>query len=155
MDHPSFFHSLCSIRADGGSLPNSVPSFLLGSVGTASALPGEPGLSLNDGIARNNRPGPSSTVGIHRNSSHTNGNKPRSGVKTKIASDPCKQSEAMVKISKLFELPIVCEALHSKPEVAPSGFLFLSLLKVHLIIVNGMRGKISPPSREGKGGLIP
>jgi hypothetical protein len=50
----------------------------------------------------------------------------------------------MVKISKLFELPIVCEALHSKPEVASSGFPFLSLPKVHLIIVNGMKGKISP-----------
>jgi len=72
-----------------------------------------------------------------------------------MASDPCKPSEAMIKISKLFELPIVCEALHSKPEVAASGFPFLSLLKVHPIIVNGMRGKISPPSREGKGGLIP
>jgi len=61
----------------------------------------------------------------------------------------------MIKISKLFELPIVCEALHSKPEVAPSGFAFLSLYKAHLIIVNGMRGKISPPSRKAKGGLIP
>ena len=72
-----------------------------------------------------------------------------------MASDPCKQSEAMIKISKLFELPIVCGALHSKPGVAASGFPFISLLKVHLIIVNGMRGKISPPTREGKGGLIP
>jgi len=71
-----------------------------------------------------------------------------------MASDPCKPSEAMIKISKLFELPIVCGALYSKPEVAASGFPFLSLLN-HLIIVNGMRGKITPPSREGKGGLIP
>jgi len=69
-----------------------------------------------------------------------------------MASDPCKPSEAMIKISKLFELPIVCEALHSKPEVAPSGFPFPSLLKVHLIIVNGMRGKISPPSRRATAG---
>ena len=45
-----------------------------------------------------------------------------------MASDPCKQSEAMIKISKLFELPIVCEALHSKPGVAASGFPFISLL---------------------------
>jgi len=58
----------------------------------------------------------------------------------------------MVKISKLFELPIVCEALHSKPEVASSGFPFLSLLKVHLIIVNGMRGKISPLLGRAKAG---
>ena len=153
MDHPSFFHSFCSTRDAGGSLPDSEPSSLSGSAGTVSALPGELCTSLNGDTAQNNKPGLSSTVGIHRNSSHTNGNKPRP--KTKMASDPCKPSEAMIKISKLFELPIVCEALHSKPEVAPSGFPFLSLLKVHLIIVNGMRGKISPPFRKGKGGLIP
>jgi hypothetical protein len=150
MDHPSFFHSFCSTRDAGGSLPESEPSFLLGFVGTASVLPGEPGVSLNGGTLQNNKPGLSSIVGIHRNASHTNGNKPRP--KTKMASDPCKPSEAMIKISKLFELPIVCEALHSKPEVAASGFPFLSLLKVHLIIVNGMRGKISPLLRRAKTG---
>jgi len=150
MDHPSFFHSFCSTRDDGGSLPDSEPSSLSGSSGIASALPGEPAVSLNGDTPQSNKLVPSSTVGIHRNSSHTNGNKPRP--KTTMASDPCKPSEAMIKISKLFELPIVCEALHSKPEVAASGFPFLSLLKVHPIIVNGMRGKISPFSLEGKGG---
>ena len=69
-----------------------------------------------------------------------------------LGSGPCKQSEAMIKISKLFELPIVCEALHSKPGVAASGFPFISLLKVHLIIVNGMRGKISPLLGRAKAG---
>jgi hypothetical protein len=150
MDHPSFFHSFCSTRDAGGSLPDSEPSSLSGSAGNVSALPGELDLSLSDGTARNNKLGPSSTVGIHRNSSHTNGNKPRP--KTKMASDLCKPSEAMIKISKLFELPTVCEALHSKPEVAASGFPFLSLLKVHLIIVNGMKGKISPLLGRAKAG---
>ena len=124
IDHPSFFHSFCSTRDDGGFLPDSEPSFLSGSAGTASVLPGELGVSLNDGTPQNNKLVPSSIVDIRRNSSHTNGNKLRSGVKTKMASDPCKPSEAMIKISRLFELPIVCEALHSKPEVAASGFLF-------------------------------
>ena len=142
MDHPSFLHSVGSTRDDAGSLPDSAPSSLSGSAGTVSVLPGEPGVSLNGGTLLNNKPGLSSTVDIHRNSSHTNGNKPRP--QTKMASDPCNPSEAMVKISKLFELPIVCEALHSKPEVAASSFPFLSLPKVHLIIVNGMRPKISP-----------
>ena len=150
MDHPSFFHSFCSTRDAGGSQPDSEPSSLWGSAGNAFALPGELCASLNGDTPLNNRPGLSSTVGIHRNSSHTNGNKPRP--KTKMASDPCKPSEAMIKISKPFELPIVCEALHSKPEVAASGFPFLSLLKVHLIIVNGMRGKISPLLGRAKTG---
>jgi hypothetical protein len=112
MDHPSFFHSFCSTRDAGGSLPDSEPSSLSGSAGTVSALPGELDLSLSDGTARNNKPGLSNTVDTRRNSSHTNGNKLRSGVKTKMASDPCKQSEAMVKIINFVELPIVCEALH-------------------------------------------
>ena len=150
IDHPSFFHSLCSTRDDGGFLPDGEPSSLSRSVGTVFVLPGELGSFLSDGTPQNNKPGPSSTVGIHRNSSRTNGNKLRP--KTKMASDSCKPSEAMIKISQLLELPIVCEALHSKPEVAPSGFPFLSLLKVHLIIVNGMRGKISPPSRRATAG---
>jgi len=61
----------------------------------------------------------------------------------------------MIKINKLSELPIVCEALHSKPEVPASGFPFLSLLKVHMIIVKGMRGKISLPCPEARVGQIP
>jgi len=152
MDHPSFFHSFCSTRDDGGFLPDSEPSSLSGSAGTVFALPGELDLFLNGGTLPNNKPGLSSTVDTRRNSSRTNGNKLRSAVKTKKASDPCKLSEAMIKISKLFELPIVCEALHSKPEVAASGFPFLSLLKVHLLIVNGMRGKISPLLGRAKAG---
>jgi hypothetical protein len=145
MDHPSFFHSFCSTRADDGFRPADVPSSLSGSAGIASALPGEPGVSLNGDTPPNNKPALSSTADTRRNSSRTHGNKLRSGVKTKMASDPCKPSEAMIKISQLLELPIVCEALHSKPEVASSGFAFLSLLKVHLIIVNETKGKISPP----------
>jgi len=81
MDHPSFFHSFCSIRADGGSLPNSVPSSLSGSAGTVSVLHGEPGVSLNGGTPPNNRPGLSSTVDIRKNVPCTNDNKPRSGAK--------------------------------------------------------------------------
>jgi len=122
MDHPSFFHSFCSTRDAGGFLPDDGPSFLSGSVGTVSVLPGELGLSLNGDTPQNNKPDLSSTADIHRNSPRTNGSKLRP--KTKMASDPCKPSEAMIKISKLFELPIVCEALHSKPEVASSGFPF-------------------------------
>ena len=153
MDHPSFFHSVCSTRDDGGFLPVDEPSSLSGSAGTAFALPGELGVSLNGGTPRNNKLVLSSTVGRRRIAFRNSDNKPHA--KTKKAPDSCKPSEAMVEISRLFELPIVCEALHSKPEVAPSGFPFLSLLKVHLIIVNEMKGKISPPSREGKGELIP
>jgi hypothetical protein len=66
-----------------------------------------------------------------------------------MASNPCKQSEAMVKIINFVELPIVCEALHSKPEVAPSGFPFLSLYKAQMIIVKGVGGKISPSLSGG------
>jgi hypothetical protein len=64
-----------------------------------------------------------------------------------MASNPCKQSEAMAKISKLFELPIVCEALSSKPEVPLRAFPSLSLQKAHTTIVNGMKRKSSPPRR--------
>jgi len=43
-----------------------------------------------------------------------------------MASNPCKQSEAMAKISNLVELPIVClRSSLLKPEVPPSGFSFL------------------------------
>jgi len=55
----------------------------------------------------------------------------------------------MIKINKLFELPIVCEALHSKPEVAPSGFPFLFLYKAQMIIVKAAGGKISPSLSGG------
>jgi hypothetical protein len=142
MDHPSFFLSFCSTHGDGGFLPDGAPSSLSGSAGTVSALPGEPDVSLSGGTPQNNRPAFSSTADIHRNSSHTNGNKPQP--KTKMASNPCKQSEAMVKIINFVELPIVCEALHPKPEVAPSGFPFLSLYKAQMIIVKGVGAKISP-----------
>jgi hypothetical protein len=77
MDHPSFFHSLCSTRDDGGFLPAGEPSSLAGSAGTVSALPGELDLSLNDGTPRNNKLGPSSIVDIRRNSPYTSGNKPQ------------------------------------------------------------------------------
>jgi len=149
MDHPSFFLSSCSTHGDGGSLPDGAPSSLSDSAGTVSALPGEPDVSLSGGTPQNPACGgiPSSTPDIHRNSSRTNGNKPQP--KTKMASNPCKQSEAMVKISNLFKLPIVCEAFHSKPEVAPSGFPFLSLYKAQMIIIKGMAEKISP-SLSGK-----
>jgi hypothetical protein len=76
-DHPSFFHSLCSTRADGGFLPDGEPSSLSGSAGTVSALPGELDLFLNDGTPQNNKPGLSSIVDIRRNSPYTSRNKPQ------------------------------------------------------------------------------
>jgi hypothetical protein len=122
MDHPSFFHSLCSTRDDGGSLPDGEPSSLSKSLGNASVLPGELDAFLNGDMPPNNRPGLSSTADKHRISPYTNDSTPRS--KTKMASDPCKQSEAMIKISKLFELPIVCEALLQSPKLPLRAFPF-------------------------------
>jgi hypothetical protein len=84
-DHPSFFLSFCSTHGDGGFLPDGAPSSLSGSAGTVSALPGEPDVSLSGGTPQNNKLVPSSTADIHRNSSHTNGNKPQP--KTKMASN--------------------------------------------------------------------
>jgi hypothetical protein len=81
IDHPSFFHSFCPTRDGGGFLPADEPSSLSGSAGTVSALPGEPGVSLNGGTPRNNKPALSSTVDIRKNLPYTNDNKPRSGAK--------------------------------------------------------------------------
>ncbi len=77
MDHPSFFHSVCSTRADGGFRLAGEPSSLSGSAGNVFALPGELGASLNDGTPQNNKPAPSSIADIRRTSPHTSGNKPR------------------------------------------------------------------------------
>jgi hypothetical protein len=46
-----------------------------------------------------------------------------------MASNPCKQSEAMIKISKLVELPIVCEALLQSPKLPLRAFPFYPLKK--------------------------
>jgi len=81
MDHPSFFHSFCSTRGDGGFLPDSAPSSLSGSAGTVSVLPGESGVSLNGGTLQNNKPALSSTADIRKNLPYTNDSKPRSGAK--------------------------------------------------------------------------
>ena len=99
IDHPSFFHSLCSNRGDGGSPLAGEPSSLLGFAGNVVELPGELGVFLNAGIPRSNRPALSSIADRHRNSSHTNGKTPRP--KTKNGLRPCEQSEAMIEISKL------------------------------------------------------
>jgi len=123
MDHPSFLHSFYSTRDDGGFLPADEPSSLPWFADNVFAPPGEPGVSLNGGTPRNNRPALSSIVDIRKNLPYTNGNKPRP--KTKMASDPCKPSEAMIKISKLFELPIVCEALLQSPKFPLRAFPFL------------------------------
>jgi len=151
IDQPSFFHSSCSTRGGDGFLPGSVPSSLSGSAGTVSALPGELDLSLNDDTPQNNKPALSSIADIRRNSPYTTGNKPQP--KTKMASDPCKQSEAMIKINKLFELPIVCEALLQSPKFPLRASPFLSLQKAHITIVKGMKRKISPSLlRRARGG---
>jgi hypothetical protein len=122
IDHPSFFHPLCSPHADDGFLPDGEPSSLSKSVGNASVLPGELGAFLNDDMPPNNRSGLSSTADRHKTSPYTNDSTPLS--KTKMASDPCKQSEAMIKISKLVELPIVCEALLQSPKLPLRAFPF-------------------------------
>jgi hypothetical protein len=73
----------------------------------------------------------------------------------KMASDPCKQSEAMIKIKYLVELPTVCGAL---PELKARrctlrAFLFYPFKKGIIIIVKGIKRKISPPYlRKAKGG---
>jgi hypothetical protein len=69
-----------------------------------------------------------------------------------MASDPCKQSEAMVKITNFVELLIVCRALHVSPKLPLRAFLFLSLHKANTIIVKGMKRKIRPSLSEGKDG---
>jgi len=154
MDHPSFFHSSCSTRAGAGFPPDNEPSSLSGSAGTVSALLGELVLFLNDGTPQNNKPVPSSIDDIRRNSHRTSGNSPPP--KTKKASNPCKQSEAMIKISKLVELPIVCGALLKGPKLPLRAFSFLSLQKADTIIVKQMKRKISPPFlRKARVGQIP
>jgi hypothetical protein len=127
IDHPSFFHSVCSTRDDGGFLPVDEPSSLSGSVGTAFALPGELGVSLNGGTPRNNKLVLSSTVGRRRIAFRNSDNKPHA--KTKKAPDPCKPSEAMVKIINFVELPIVCGALLQSPKLPLRAFPFLSFKK--------------------------
>ena len=99
MDHPSFFHSLCSNRGGGDSLTGDEPSSLSGFAGNVFVLPCEPGAFLNVDTPQNNRPAFSSIADIRKNSPHTNGNKPRP--KTKNGLRPCEQSEAMIEISKL------------------------------------------------------
>jgi len=148
MDQPSFFHASHSTRGGDGFLLGGVPSSLSGSAGTVSALPGELDLSLNDDTPQNNKPALSSIADIRRTSPYTSGNKPPP--KTKMASDPCKPSEAMIKISMLVELPTVCEALSQRPKWLLRAFPFLSLQKAHIIIVKGMRRKISPPLSTGQ-----
>jgi len=66
-----------------------------------------------------------------------------------IGSGPCKQPEAMVKIINFVELPIVCGAPLRKPEGASSGFpYFYSFKKADMIIVQGMKRKISSSSLQ-------
>jgi hypothetical protein len=122
IDHPSFFHSVCSTRGAGGFLPDGEPSSLSRSVGNASVLPGELGAFLKDGTPRNNRPALSSIADISRTPFRTTGSTPLP--KTKKASDPCIPSEAMVKINYLLEL-LDLQSSSCKPGVAASGFSFL------------------------------
>jgi len=81
MDHPSFFHSFCSTRGDGGSPLADGLSSLSGSVGTVFALSGELVLFSNDGTPQNNKPALSSIVDIRRNSPYTSDNRPQPGAK--------------------------------------------------------------------------
>ena len=141
MDHPSFFHSFCSTRGGDGSPLADEPSFLFGFVDNVFALPGEPGVSLNDCTPRNNRLALSSIADISRTPFRTTGSTPLP--KTKKASDPCIPSEAMVKINYLLEL-LDLQSSSCKPEVAASGFPFDPPKKVDTTIVQGMKRKISP-----------
>jgi len=150
IDHPSFFHSVYSTRDDGGSLPDSVPSSLSRSAGTVSVLPGEPGVSPNDGTPQNNKLVPSSTVGIHRNSSHTKGNELRSGVKTKMAST-LQTVRGHGKYRSPIELPTVCRALHVARSCRFGLFLFGPFKNSTGLLLKGMKRKISPSyPRKGK-----
>jgi hypothetical protein len=76
MDHPSFFHSVCSPRDDGGFLPDGEPSCLSEFAGNAFVLPGGLVFSLNGGIPRNNTIVPSSIADIRKNPPYTSGNTP-------------------------------------------------------------------------------
>jgi len=75
-DHPSFFHSVDSIRGDGGSPLAGEPSSLSGSAGNVFAPPGELGASLNYDTPPRNKPAPASTADTRRTLPHTRGNKP-------------------------------------------------------------------------------
>jgi len=69
-----------------------------------------------------------------------------------MASDPCKQPEAMVKISNLVGLPIVYGALLEGPKLPLRAFLLTPSKKADITIVQGMERKISSSyPREGKG----
>ena len=76
-DHPSFFYSFDSIHGDGGSPLAGEPCSLSGSAGNVSALPGELGPFLNDGIPHYNKPAPSNIADTRRTSHHTIGNTPQ------------------------------------------------------------------------------
>jgi hypothetical protein len=116
--HPCFFHCADLTRGDGGSLPDDGPSFPSGCAGNVSALPGEPGVSLNGGIHPNSRPGLSSTAGIRRRPRHRSGNEPRPEAKRPPTLHVVRSRDTnMVRVG----LPIVPE-LSSKPEVGASGF---------------------------------
>jgi hypothetical protein len=77
IDHPSFFHSLCSTHADVGFPPDSEPFSLSGSAGNAFVLLGEPGVFLNNDTPQNNKPVPSSIADIRKNSPYTSDTEPQ------------------------------------------------------------------------------
>jgi len=83
IDQPSFLHSPCPNRGDGGFLPADEPSSPPGFADNVFALPGESGVSLNDGTPQNNRPALSSIVDICRISPYTSGSKPQPEAKQK------------------------------------------------------------------------
>jgi hypothetical protein len=68
-----------------------------------------------------------------------------------MASDPCKQSEAMVDLNYLVELPIVYGALLQSPKLPLRAFPLLSLQKPDMIIIKGVGRKISPSLSRGQG----
>jgi hypothetical protein len=129
-----------------------VPSSLSGFAGNVFALPGELCVFLSSGIPHDKKPVPSSIADIRRTSHHTSGNTPPP--KTKKASNPCKQLEAMVNINYLVELLAVCRALLVSPKSPLRAFLFGSIQRLNRTIVKGMERKFSPPERSrARGGL--
>lgn len=144
--HPSFFHSSRSNRGDDGSRPGDGLSCPSPSAGNASGPPGEPVGSPSVGRPPHNKPAPSSIADKRKTFYRTNDTPPRLKAK-KMASDPCKPSEAMVKIDCVVGLPMVDGALLEGPKLLLRAFLFVPLRKADLLIIQGISRKITsfPP----------
>ena len=148
--HPSFFHPSRSNRDVDGSRPGDGLSCPSPSAGNASGPPGEPVGSPTVGRPPHNKPAPSNIADKRKTFCRTNDTQPRLKAK-KMASNPCKPSEAMVKRECVVGLPMVDGALLEGPKLPLRALLFLPLRKADPLIIQGISRKITSfPPHESK-----